>query len=80
MARLHDAFQSHVPAPLDGPFIVLLEQQGADETGDASRINLYAPFVHKDGESVHEDRQNRANPPFWRVLVTPTGLEPVFSP
>lgn len=38
IAQLRNAFQCHVAAPLDGPLVVLLEQQGADETRDGILI------------------------------------------
>lgn len=34
IAHYGDGFQRHVAGPLDGPFIVLFEQQRADETND----------------------------------------------
>jgi hypothetical protein len=34
MVQRRDGFQAHVAAALDGPFIVLFEQQGADQAGD----------------------------------------------
>src|SRR5690606_25537556 len=34
IAQLSDAFQRHVAGTLNGPFIVLFEQQGSDETHD----------------------------------------------
>ena len=38
-----DGFQRHVACLLDGPFVVLLEQDGADEAGDAL-------FVREDAD------------------------------
>ncbi len=34
IAHYGDGFQRHVAGPLDGPFIVVFEQQRADETND----------------------------------------------
>ena len=34
MARRIALFQCHVSRPLNGPFVVLLQQDGTDETGD----------------------------------------------
>mgnify|MGYP001094792610 FL=1 len=34
MPRVSDAFQRHVAGALNGPFIVLFEQQRTDETHD----------------------------------------------
>jgi len=37
-AQWSDRFQGHVAGALDGPFIVLLEQDGADQAGDGVLI------------------------------------------
>ena len=37
-AHRSNAFQSDVAGALDGPFIVLLEQDGADEAGDGGLV------------------------------------------
>ncbi len=34
IAQRRDGFQAHVAGALDGPFIVLFEQDGANEAGD----------------------------------------------
>ena len=34
IAQWRDCFQTHVASALDGPLVVLLQQQGADQTGD----------------------------------------------
>ena len=38
IAQRRDCFQAHVAAALHRPFIVLLEQNGADEAGDRSLV------------------------------------------
>jgi hypothetical protein len=38
IAGLGDALKGHVAGSLDGPFVVLLEQQSADETGDGGFV------------------------------------------
>ena len=38
IAQGRDGFQGHVAGALDGPFIVLLEQDGADEADDGGLV------------------------------------------
>lgn len=38
IAEGSDGFQGHVPCALDGPFVALLEQQGADEADDGGFV------------------------------------------
>jgi hypothetical protein len=45
IAERGDGFQAHVSRALDGPFIVLFEQDGADEAGDGG-------FVGEDADDV----------------------------
>lgn len=49
MVHLGNGFQSHILGALDGPLIVLLKQQRADESGDGILVgqdadDLGAPF------------------------------------
>ena len=55
IAHVSDSFQGHVSAALDGPFVVLFEQDGADQ---ASR-RLF----------VGEDPDNLGSPLRWFWLV-----------
>jgi hypothetical protein len=45
LAQWSDGFQRHVAGALHGPFIVLLEQDGADQTGAGS-------LVREDADNV----------------------------
>ena len=45
IAHLGDAFQRDVSSALNGPFVILFEQDGAEERGDGI-------FVAKDAENV----------------------------
>ena len=45
VSHRRDGFQRHVSGALDGPFIVLFEQDGADETRD--RV-----FIGKDADDL----------------------------
>ena len=38
IAQGSDGFQAHVAGALDGPFIVLLEEQGANQAGDRGLV------------------------------------------
>jgi hypothetical protein len=42
IAHLSDGFQRHVPSPLNGPLIVLFQQQRADEPDDRFIVGKYA--------------------------------------
>ena len=39
IAHGRDGFQGHVARALDGPFVVLLKQDGADEAGELARAS-----------------------------------------
>ena len=45
IAQRSDGFQAHVAGALDGPFIVLFQQQGADQAGDGG-------FVGEDADDL----------------------------
>jgi hypothetical protein len=45
IAQLADAFQRHVAGALDGPFVVLFEQHGADEADDGVLVREDADDV-----------------------------------
>ena len=45
IAQRRDGFQAHVACALHGPFIILFEQQGADETNDGSLVGEDADNV-----------------------------------
>ena len=38
IAERGDGFQGHVAGTLDGPFVILFEQQGADEADDGGLV------------------------------------------
>ena len=38
MAERDDGFQAHVAGALNGPFVILLQEQGADQAGDGGLV------------------------------------------
>ena len=46
MAQWGEGFQRHV-APADGPFVVLLEEDGADEAGDGGLVGMPTTSVRR---------------------------------
>ena len=45
IAERGDGFQGHVAGALDGPFIVLFQQDGPDEAGDGGLVGEYADHI-----------------------------------
>ena len=67
-AQRCDAFQGHVAAVLDGPLVVLFEQDGADRADDCVRATIDPP-----DRSLHALTVGKIPTTSVRRLISPLG-------